>query len=187
MHEISSVDDLAWLYSPSVSYAGGAPNLSVNELACSDSTSGLRTCLPLGAAASIEMRVSGDASRIEIASSFPSLMRASGAIWNIPPKLRPLRDDEHQMRARAARHGFRRDVDVHPIELEELANRRGEIEQIAGDERNVLEIVEHGDVEAEARDVEEIPILDLPDVDHRLGALGHELCRGGEIARGRAY
>ena len=83
------VGDWARLYSPSVSYAGSASKLSVNALACSDSTSGFRTCFPLGAAASIDMRVNGDASRIEIASSLPSFTRASGAIWNIPPKFRP--------------------------------------------------------------------------------------------------
>jgi hypothetical protein len=55
---------------------------------CSTSTSGAMTWVPLVAAAKSRIRASGAASRMEIASSFPSVTDAPGAILNDPPKFR---------------------------------------------------------------------------------------------------
>ena len=103
-----------------------------------------------------------------------------------PAEVPTVRDDQHEVRARATSDGGGSDVDGHSIELEELTERGAEVEEVAGEEGNVLEVVEDGDIEAEARHVEEVAILDAADVDEHLGALHGERCRGSEIARGRA-
>src|SRR6185312_3746933 len=89
-HRTSSVAELARLYSPSVSYAGGAPNVSVKLDACVVRTSGLPTCVPLVAAPKSATRLIGDAAPIATASNSPSVTLAPGAMRNAPPKFFPL-------------------------------------------------------------------------------------------------
>ena len=108
---------------------------------------------------------------------------ASGAMVKVPPKYFALA----MITIRCAfvsrwRAGLAM-PDLEPLVAEELLDRGVLVEEDALEPPDALDVLEDGDVEAEAGDVEEVLVLDAADVDERVGTVDGELRHPVDVRR----
>src|SRR5688572_15937717 len=87
------------------------------------------------------------------------------------------------MTAWVAALALRRDPYLDPTVAEELTHRGIEVEHVSFQPGDSLDVLEHGDVEPETRDVQEMTALDAANVDHHVRAVHRETRRRREVPR----